>query len=79
MSRRWLVIRLSRWRHLRIIIDPKIKIIRVMPIPGEVKFIIKNKKRIIVLLRIVKIVLEGLAKLQILKIQISCPINLGLS
>ena len=64
---------------MRTIIDRKIKIIRVMRILREVRFIIKIRKRIIVLLRIVRIALEGPGKLRILKIQTSCLLNLALN
>ena len=56
MSKRCPPLRLSKWLFLRIIIDQKLKIIRAMQILKEVRFIIRTRKRIIVLLRIVKIV-----------------------
>jgi hypothetical protein len=50
-----------------------------MQILREVRSIIRTRKRIIVLLHIVKIVLVGQEKHLILKIQISCLVNLGMS
>ena len=79
MSRRLARLRLSKWLFLRTIIDRKIKIIKVMRILREGRSKIKIRKRIIVLLRIVRIALEGLGKRRILKIQISCLLNLALS
>jgi hypothetical protein len=54
MSKKCPHLKLNKWQFLRIIIDKKTKIIKVRPIPGEEKFIIKTKKRIIVLLLRVK-------------------------
>ena len=79
MSRRLARLRLSKWLFLRTIIDRKIKIIKVMRILREGRSIIKIRKRIIVLLRIVRIALEGPGKLRILKIQTSCLLNLALN
>ena len=50
-----------------------------MQILEEVRSLIRTRKRITVLLHIVRIVMEGLEKHRILKIQISCLVNLGMS
>ena len=79
MNKKCLHLRLNKWLFLRIIIDKKIKNIRLMQFLREVRSIIRTRKRIIVLLHIVRIVLEGPGKRRILKIQISCQLNLALS